>query len=319
MVILETIVLFLIIVFAAILLSNGAETIAEKYGANFAGSVVLALITTLPEYMFIFWASLKGQYAMAIGSAVGAAMMLITLGYGLVILTATTRINRKPVKMVELSEATRIDAIYLVITALIAFVLAWEGNGFDVKDGIILTALFIGYVYHLGKEAIKFSNLKIKALPKKKLRKGFLLLIVGGIITIYFSKPFVESLLELARELEISPVAIAIILGPLASEMPEKLTAFITVMRNAKLAEISVCNFIGSKVNHNSLLLALVPFIAFTQGNSVQGVVTVQFTTMTLLTFVAGISLIRRKLILWQGLFFTSLFSVLVFVAWLAR
>lgn len=319
MAILETIILLLIIAFAAALLSHGAEIIAEKYGANFAGSIVLALVTTLPEYMFVFWASLKGQYAMAIGSAIGACMMLVTLGYGLVILTATTRINRRPIKMIELSEATRIDAVYLVITALVAFVLAWEGNGFDVKDGIILTVLFIMYVYHLAKGAMKFSNLKIEALPKEKLRKGFLLLLIGGIITIYFSEPFVESMLGLARELGISPVAIAIVVGPIASEMPEKLTAFITVMRNAKLAEISVCNFIGSKVNHNSLLLALVPFIAFTQGNSVHGVVTVQFTAMTLLTFIAGISVTRRKLNVWQGLVFTGLFSVLVSVAWLAR
>jgi len=49
MVLVEFLVLLLIITAAAWVLSHGAETIAEKYGANFAGSIILALITTLPE------------------------------------------------------------------------------------------------------------------------------------------------------------------------------------------------------------------------------------------------------------------------------
>lgn len=156
MVIFETLVLLFILVAAAVLLSYGAESIAEKYGANFAGSVILAFITTLPEYMFVFWAALKGEYMVAVGSAVGAATMLIT-GYGLVIFTATT-ISRKPVKVIELSHATRIDALYLILTALVALVLALENNGFDLKDGIILIVLFGVYVYHLARGAIEFGE-----------------------------------------------------------------------------------------------------------------------------------------------------------------
>lgn len=157
MVIFETLVLLFILVAAAVLLSYGAESIAEKYGANFAGSVILAFITTLPEYMFVFWAALKGEYMVAVGSAVGAATMLITLGYGLVIFTATT-ISRKPVKVIELSHATQIDALYLILTALVALVLAFENNGFDLKDGIILIVLFGVYVYHLARGAIEFGE-----------------------------------------------------------------------------------------------------------------------------------------------------------------
>ncbi len=49
MVAFEFTALLLIIASAAWLLSYGAETFAEKYGRNFAGSILLGLITTLPR------------------------------------------------------------------------------------------------------------------------------------------------------------------------------------------------------------------------------------------------------------------------------
>ena len=47
--------LLLVITFAAYLLSIGSEKLAEKWGANIVGSLILALVTTLPEYSFVFW------------------------------------------------------------------------------------------------------------------------------------------------------------------------------------------------------------------------------------------------------------------------
>ena len=45
MVALEFVGLLLILTGAAAMLSQGAEVLAERYGANFTGSIVLALIT----------------------------------------------------------------------------------------------------------------------------------------------------------------------------------------------------------------------------------------------------------------------------------
>lgn len=126
-------------------------------------------------------------------------------------------------------------------------------------------------------------------------------------------------MIALAHEFGISPVAIAIIIGPIASELPEKLTAFITIMRDGKLAEISVCNFVGSKVNHTSVLLGSIPIIAFLTGHgSVHGILNPQFMAMILLTFVAGASLARRKLEKWQGIVFLGMYSIPVYVALIA-
>ncbi|MBI2166736.1 MAG: sodium:calcium antiporter [Candidatus Omnitrophica bacterium] len=309
--------LLLGIVIAAALLSYGAEIFAERWGANFVGSIVLGLITTLPEYFFVIWACIKGQYQMAVGSAVGACSLLVTLGYGMVILVATSPISRKPVKEIELSKTTQIDALYLLVTAVVAFFLAWEKGGFDLKDAFILIGLFVAYMVHLSHTAYKFSE----AVPDDKTFTGSLLkaglsLGVGGLMVFFLSEPFVDSMIEIAHEFGISPVTIAVVLGPLASEMPEKLTAFITVMRDAKLAEISICNFIGSKVNHNSLLLGTLPIIAAFQGQAgVGGILSPSFVLMTLLTVIATLSLARRKLQRWEGFVFLLFYFVVIWEA----
>ncbi|MBU0951660.1 MAG: hypothetical protein KKH91_02355 [Elusimicrobia bacterium] len=322
-IILTFIGLLLLITAAAALLSYGAEMFAEKFGVNFTGSIVLALITTLPEYLFVIWASLKGQYAMAIGSAVGACSLLVTLGYGMVILLATSKLSKKPVKIIHLSENTKVDALYLLITAVIAFALAIEGgNSYDLKDSIILVGLFFIYMYHIATIAIKFYKEAQKKAEGEyenvNLLKSIIFLLVGGIIIFLCSEPFVDSMIEFAHVVGISPVIIAILLGPIASEMPEKITAYITVLRNGELAEISISNFIGSKVNHNSLLLGTIGLVALYKGSGiVHGIITPSFIYMTILTVFATISLARGKLARWQGWVFVGFYFGTVILAFL--
>ena len=320
MVLVEFFGLLVVIVGAAWLLSVGAEILAEKYGANFTGSVLLALITTLPEYLFVFWAATKMQYDMAIGSAVGACTLLVTLGYGSVILVSTTRLSRKPVETIHLSKHTQIDALYLVVTAVIAFILAWEGGGLDVKDGIILAAVFMIYVVQHYIAARRHSINVEHSVTAAQMKKAVLMMIAGGIVIFLAAERFVDSMLEIAHWIGVSPMAVAIILSPIASELPEKMTAYMTVMRDGKLAEISICNFMGSKVNHNSLLLALLPFVAAWKGHGhVDGIIGAPYIMMTVLTMFAGISLARRRLERWQGWVFLLLYLTMVVAAYMVR
>jgi|GEM_PF-272935 len=317
--VLEFLGLLLVIVAAAWLLSVGAEKLAEKYGSNFAGSILLALVTTLPEYLFVFWASLKGQYSVAVGSAVGACTLLVTLGYGSVILVATSKLSKNPVDVVRLSKHTQIDAIHLLVTAIAALFLAWEGDGLDLKDGLILTALFITHVAQHSIVASKIAKTETHTVSATEIKRALVKLFIGGIIIVFASERFVESVIGIAEWIGISPFAVAIVLSPIASELPEKMTAYLTVIRDGKLAEISVCNFMGSKVNHNSLLLALLPFVAAARGDGSVQIISIPFIVMTALTFIASLSLARRKLTNAQGWAFLLLYLVTIWAAYEVR
>lgn len=319
MLVLEFLGLLLVIVAASWLLSIGAEKLAEKYGTNFAGSILLALVTTLPEYLFVFWAGLKGEYSVAVGSAVGACTLLVTLGYGSVILVATSRLSKKPVETVQLSKHTQIDAIHLLATALAALFLAWRGNGLDLKDGLILTALFVTYVAQHSIVAREIAKAETHTASAAEIKKALFMLFTGGIVIIFASEKFVESVIGIAEWIGISPFAVAIVLSPIASELPEKITAYITVIRDGNLAEISVCNFIGSKVNHNSLLLSLLPFIAAAKGHGSVQIINIPFITMTALTIMASFSLARRRLTRLQGWIFLLLYLMTIWAAYEVR
>ncbi|MEW6679935.1 MAG: hypothetical protein AB1297_02785 [bacterium] len=317
MVFLHFFALLVIIIFASAILSYGSESLAKKYGVNLVGSIFLALIGTLPEYMFVIWASIKGNYDVAIGSTIGACSLLITLGYGSVILVATT-ISKKPVKTIPLSHNTHIDTIYLGATAIIALFLIWHGKGLDLKDSIILICLFFAYVIQVTHHSTKHKEEDTG--KKESIKRGFLFLIIGGIIVFFASHPFVDVMIKMSHKLGISPITIAIIIGPIASEIPEKLTAYITVMRNGSLAEISICNFIGTKVNHNSLLIGTLGIIGFLKGNSeITGILNLQFLMMSGLTLFATANLLLRRLTRLHGIIFALLYFLVVFLAFKGR
>lgn len=302
MAIVEFLGLLLILTYAAYLLSQGAEVLSEKWGFNVVGSIMLALVTTLPEYAFVFWASMKEQYRMAIGSAIGSCTLLITLGYGLVILLATSRFSRKPVPEIKLSPATRVDAAYLLVTALVALAFVWGDNALSFWEGLVLAAVFLGYALQVVRSGIVHHAEKGHRVPRRDCILAFVKLIAGGVIVYVCSEPFVDSMIHVATLLGVSPVAIAIVLGPIASEMPEKLTAYIVVLRDGSKAELSVCNFIGSKVNHNSLLLAVMPFVAHVKGHDiVRGLMSINFLVMTILTVVVSGLLATGRVKKWQG------------------
>ncbi|MHB9035580.1 MAG: sodium:calcium antiporter [Armatimonadota bacterium] len=303
MVILEFTGLLLIIVFAAYLLSRGAEVLADKWGYNIVGSLILALFTTLPEYAFVYWASVKGQYQMAIGSAIGSCTLLITLGYGLVIWLATSKLSKKPVKEIRLSKATRIDALYLLITGLIAFAFVWQDNALSLWEGIVLALVFGGYVFQVFQKGKSHVAPEHHRISRRAMVRAGVEIVLGGIIVYLASEPFVDSMIHIAELMKVSPVVIAIVLGPIASEMPEKLTAYMVVLKNGHKAELSICNFIGSKVNHNSLLLAVMPFVAHFKGHDiVRNLMSPMFVMMTVLTVFVSALLAKGRLQKWQGI-----------------
>jgi len=311
--------LLVVIFVCSLILSEAVERLAERWGTNFSGSILLGLVTVLPEYLIVFWATWGGEYRGALGSATGAATMLMTVGFGLVIVTATTRLSKHPVKVIKLSRTTRIDALYLFLTAIAAVNLGLLGGGLSVLDGAILFALYVAYAVHLYLDARKRGGEHHAAGRKPpKVRWALVGLAVSGLVIIAVSEPFVKAMEKLADGLGVSRLAIFVILSPIASEMPEKLTAFITVRRRGSLAEISVCNFIGSVVNHNSLLLGMMPFVALLRGQPgfIPNIVIPAFWMMTCLTLVGSFSLALGQLRRWQGAFFAALYIVLIAIAY---
>src|ERR1044072_5556173 len=107
--------------FASWILSYGAEHLSEKYGAKFVGRILLSIATTLPEIAIVIYAAAKGSYGVAIGSGLGSNLLMMTLGLAIMLIIATTRLSKSPLKYIDVS-TFKYDMLLLIVAAVISFV-----------------------------------------------------------------------------------------------------------------------------------------------------------------------------------------------------
>lgn len=304
------------------LLSEGAEHLSERWGGRFVGRTLLSIATTLPEIGIVIAATKGGSYDTAIGSALGSNLFMMTLGLAIMLIIATTRLSKSPQKFVDVKEF-KLDKILLVVTAVVGAVTFV--NGYDISDAILFSGLFVTYLYLAYREMKKEKRqerLEIQLHPdsmQKISRKHFvrsMVLFVSGTLGIFFgAEPFVYSLQGLANDLGISVVVLAIIVSPIAGEMPEKISMILLARKGSKGASIAVANVLGSKIVNNTLLLAVAIFAAI----AYQGFGTVisntsllenQMILVTIITIIALIPMFRNKLDLRAGVLLLSLYAI---------
>src|ERR671925_2075383 len=85
------------------LLSYGAEHLAIRFGARFVGRTLLSIATTLPEIAIVAYAASDGSYGIALGAGLGSNVLMMTLGLAIMLLIATTRLSKKPIKKIDVS------------------------------------------------------------------------------------------------------------------------------------------------------------------------------------------------------------------------
>src|SRR5918911_510744 len=120
------------LIVASWLLSYGAEHLSIRYGAKFVGRTLLSIATTLPEIAIVIYAAADGFYGIAIGAGLGSNLLMMTLGLAVMLLIATTRLSKAPMKGIPVG-MFKLDKIFLLATAIISAALFI--NGYDFLDG----------------------------------------------------------------------------------------------------------------------------------------------------------------------------------------
>lgn len=277
--ILEAVGLLLIIAFSSELLAKGSHVLEVKFGAGFTGSVVLGFITMLPELIFVLVAVNEAVHAettdkkselldVALGSAVGGNILLFTLGFAMVILIAYFKHG----EMIQLPTTLKDDLIYLLVASMYLLITSSKGY-YAWYDGALLILLYLIFAIH---QYIETKNLVYEEehdndpdpiITRKKWTQSISFLLLGGIGILLAAEPFVHAIIEISVETGVSSIILALIISPIASELPEKISAFVLSSQSLKGAEIAVANFIGSKVQASTLLFGgMILFKIFGDG-----------------------------------------------------
>ncbi len=328
------------------ILSYGAEHLSEKFGAKFVGRVLLSIATTLPEIAIVIYAAAQGSFGIAIGSGLGSNLLMMTLGLAIMLIIATTRLSNAPLKQIDVSTFKN-DMIFLIFAAIVSFVLFLDG--FNYIDGLIFTGLFAGYIilslYEMKVEKRdKISNKNIDKISnnnndnkellveenisddtsedKKKFLKAIGTFLLGAIGILFGAEPFIHSLEGFSVEVGISAVVLAVIISPIAGEMPEKISMMILARKGAAGASIAIANVLGSKILNNTLLLAVAVFAAmysfgFEKVIEMTQILYYQMILVTIVTIVAVLPMFRKKIGLRFGFILLFMYIICILIQFL--
>ena len=261
---------FAVILAGAFVFTNAVEWAGHRLalGQGAVGSVLAAVGTAMPETLIPIVAVIggaSGADGVAIGAIIGAPFLLATVAMAIVGLSALAYRNRRSQGTQLAADAPTLDrdlGFFLCFFAVAVLL----GLGVPHALRIVLAVGFVGAyaVYarrtlHRGGDVQERDSIRPLILARNPQsdppRKLIVLQFVIGLgAMIGGAHLFVEEAIEIAKRLGVAPLALSLILAPLATELPEKANSFFWV-REGKDA-LALGNITGAMVFQSMIPVA---------------------------------------------------------------
>lgn len=303
---------------------NGVEWIGHRFdvGQKATGTILAAFGTALPESVVTFVAVAFGataaQKQIGVGAALGGPLVLSTIAYAVVGLTLF--MTRRPLKAVasDFRALARDQGWFL---CLFVFKLAAGFFLFAFKPwlGVLFLIAYGAYVWQetRGSEAAADAEGELEPLkfaPGARHPPTLLAVLqtLAALVVIFFaSRLFVSRIDSLGRGLGMPAPFLALLLSPIATELPETLNAVIWI-RQGK-TRLALSNISGAMMIQATVPTAFGLFFTtwmFDRPLMVAGAVTLAAVTILFLGFRSG-RITRSGLSVMAGLY--AVFAAVVF------
>ena len=250
--IITTFILFLIsciiLILAGTWLVRSLSGIASflKMNEFIVAYIIMAFSTSLPELMVGILSGIQKSNSLALGTVIGSNIADITLILGIVTLVGKG-IQAKEKYIIENSR-------YMIVIAIIPFILMIIGREISRWDGLVLIILYIIYMYQLVKR--KGNKHKLKNTITKIQSIGYTLLFVLSMFLLFKSAEYVVFYgQELAAELLLPPILIGLFFVAIGTSLPE--LAFESRAVQKGHSEMALGDCIGSVVANSTLVLGV--------------------------------------------------------------
>lgn len=233
-----------IILIAAEGFTNGVEALGRRFSLSQAvvGSILAAVGTALPETILpvvaIFFYGGESAKDIGVGAIIGAPFMLSTLAFFLVGLTVLISYIKRRRKFEIITEAhsTKRDLIFFLVMYSGAVILPLiGGKAFSILTVAALIGSYILYAYmtfrgesegieHFEEMYLWKAFRKAGIAPSHDPHISVILLQVAGALSamVLGAHTFVKSLEHVSVSFGMNPLLFALILAPVATELPEK-------------------------------------------------------------------------------------------------
>ena len=272
--ILLLVVSFVVILFGAELFTNGIEWFGRKLNLSEGaiGSVLAAVGTALPETMIPFIAIvLSGGAAggeVGVGAILGAPFMLATLA---MFVTGAAvwlmRRRRAAGQMLAVNpDVVSHDMAYFAVAYSIAIGAAFLPVGFEWPRRLVAVLLIGIYAFHvLGHlKAEAAAHHELEPLRFHKLDRGapqhpepprFFIVSVQVVVALACiiggAWGFVRAVEDVSASLGLNPTLMALVIAPVATELPEKLNSVLWVRRGKDT--LAMGNITGAMVFQSAI------------------------------------------------------------------
>ena len=252
-----TILLFVaglaIILYGANLLTDGASALARRFNISelVIGLTIVALGTSLPEFVISLGAALQGSPGISLGNVIGSNIF-----NGLLILGVTALIFPVTFSEKMLSREIPFNLLAAIVLTLLAGSMIYAGSGegeyITRNGGMILLcflAIFIRYTFSIAKD----DSTDEESGPQMSTLK-ITLSIIGGLAGLILGgKLFVNAATEIATAAGLSEAIIGITIVSAGSSLPE-LAVSVNAARKKNVG-IALGNVLGSNILNIFLIL----------------------------------------------------------------
>jgi cation:H+ antiporter len=265
-----------IILLGATVFTNGLEWFGKKMKLSdgAVGSIFAAVGTALPETLVpivaIMFGTPEAGHKIGVGAIIGAPFMLGTLAFfisGLAVMLNRSKRDDYPVMRVD-TIVMRRDMEYFLALYTVAIAASFLGDHPVIKTfiALVLFLTYGGYVLKTLKggdepEAHEIEESEIDpcyfaprshdphmSIIASQVLSSLLLIVWGSYI-------FVEKVQVISLQMGISPFILAMIIAPIATELPEKFNSVIWISKGKDT--LAIGNVTGAMVFQGSIITAI--------------------------------------------------------------
>lgn len=246
-------------------LVKGAASLALRYGIRpmVVGLTVVALGTSMPEFVVNFFAALSGEDSLALGNIVGSNICNIALILGMSSVVLPLVVHPSTLK--------KEYAIMMLVMGLF-YVLSLDGI-ISKLDGLLLIAGLVAFFVYLvldGRRNARRSALKeeeaIRDVAEVETQevttpawRKVLLLVGGTILLAVGARLMVFAAVNVADELGIDPIVVGLTVVAIGTSLPELAASIVSAVKQE--ADISVGNVLGSNLLNVLFVVGLVSLV----------------------------------------------------------
>lgn len=272
--------------------TDGASGLARRLKVSelVIGLTVVALGTSLPEFMVSFMSVLRGSSDMSVGNILGSNI------FNILVILGVSAIMRP---MVVEKTLLRRDLPLCFAASVLLVLFALTGGTIARWEGLLLVAFFCTYLFVAYRIAVKDrkgaqDEVREESAPLMKL---VLLILLGMVALVIGGRVLVDNAASVAHELGVSESVIGMTILAAGTSLPEFATSVLAARKGS--LGLAFGNAIGSNVFN-------IAFVVGTCGSIVPMVVT-EITAIDWCVLVGSVVLVwlvaftRRTINAWEG------------------